>query len=85
MDIVSKSEDIVFGACTEVQSRDGFADRVDGQPQPSRRDDAAHTGEKFIELKHGEREIAKQAIVPALRMVAHAIEPASDGGIGVSE
>lgn len=84
LDIVDECEGVVFGTSADVQGRDGFADGVHSQPHPASRSEAAHTSVEFIHLKHSESEIAEQAIVPELRMAAHAVDPAGDSGVGVA-
>jgi len=39
---------------------------------------------KFIQLQHNEVPVAKQSVVPALRMASHAVEPAGNGDAGVT-
>jgi hypothetical protein len=83
-DIVGEGKGVVFGATADVKRWDRFADRDDSQPEPASRGDAANAGIEFIELKHDEDQIAKELVVPALRMATHAVKPASDGGVSVT-
>ena len=84
LDIVGEGKGTLFSALADVQGRDRFADRIDGESEPGSGSAAAHTSVEFIELKHGKNQITKQVVVPTLRVVAHAVEPASDGGVGMT-
>ncbi|MFW5709717.1 MAG: hypothetical protein ACOCX5_05805 [Chloroflexota bacterium] len=58
-DVVGEGKGVVFGATADVKRWDRFADRIDSQPEPASGGDAANTGIEFIELKHGENQIAE--------------------------
>jgi len=83
-DIVGEGKGVVFGATADGKRWDRFADRIDSQPEPASGGDAANAGIEFIQLKPDEDQVAKELVVPALRMATHAVKLAGDGGVGVT-
>ncbi len=60
LEIVNKGECVVFGATTKMERRNGFADRVESQPEPSSGRCCADAGVGFVHLHEREHEVAKE-------------------------
>lgn len=67
-----------------MQSGYGFADWVEGKPKPGGECRRTNLRIQLVQLKQGDDEVAEQVIVPALTVVAHAIEPVGKRGICVT-
>lgn len=79
-----QSKGIVAGPGAEMESRNGFGDRIDGKPEPNGLGNATDTPIHFIELDQGEGEICEAGVVKASAVGSHAFEPACEGGIGAA-
>ena len=57
---------------------------IDGQPQPEDLFGASQPGAQFIQLEMREPEMAKEALVQGLCMLASASQPSSDGCLSIA-
>jgi hypothetical protein len=60
----------VLGSRTELKHRKNLGARVDGQPQPEHLFGAAQPGAQFVQLQVREVEMAEEALVQGVRVLA---------------
>jgi hypothetical protein len=60
----------VLGAGTELKHRNQLGEGIDGQPQPEDLCGATQPGSQFVQLEVREVQMAEEALVQGLRMLA---------------
>ena len=75
----------VLRAGTELKHGKNLGARIDGQPQPEHLCGAAQPGSQFVQLEVREVEIAEEALVQGLSVLACTSKPGGDGGLTVAE
>ncbi len=59
--------------------------RVDDKPEPQHLFGATEPGAQFVQLEVREVEMAEEALMQGLRVLASAREPGGDGGLSIAE
>ena len=75
----------VLCAGTQMEHRKNLGARVDGQPEPQHLCGAAQPGAQFVQLQVRELEMAEEALVQGVCVLASTGEPGGDGGLSEAE
>lgn len=84
LEVVKEGKGIGFGPSPEMEGRDGFGDRINSEPEIAESGETTDTSDEFIQLEKGKGEVAKEMIMPGMRMGAHVLEPAAEGCLGAT-
>ena len=66
LEVMKKSVGVLIFAATQVQGWNKFADRIDGEPQPSGFGNGSNPGVEFIELKNNGHQQTEITLMPKL-------------------
>ena len=72
-------------ARTQLEHGKKLGARVDGQPQPEHLFGTAQPGSEFVQLQVREVQMAEEALVQRLSVLASASQPGGDGRLPVAE
>ena len=75
----------VLRAGTQRKHRKKLRARIDGQPEPQHLCGAAQPGAQFVQLQVREVQMAEEALVQGMRVLACTSEPGRDGGLTKAE
>ena len=75
----------VLRAGTQLEDGKNFGEGIDGQPEPEHLCGAAQPGAQFVQLEVREPEMAEEALVQGLGVLASTSQPGGDGGLSIAE
>ena len=85
MEVVDESVGRSLRTRTEMEHRNDFGDRVNGEPQPQALSSAAQSSADLIQLHMRQMQGTKGAVVQCSTVRPCSHEPRRDGGLAVTE
>jgi hypothetical protein len=75
----------VLRAGTQIEDRKNLRSWVDGQPEPQNLFGSAQSGAQFVQLQVREVQMAEEALVQGVCVLASTEQPGRDGGLSKAE